>query len=225
MEKNNPKYKNQGIHLVSAIFTIDKGITKVLLIRRSNTPYNDMWALVGGALYNDEEVHDGMLREIKEKTGISNIHIELFDVFSKVDRSPVMRMVALAHLGIVDKDKYQVLKNTLKTSDCDWFPIDSVPILAYDHNEILNRAYETLKVRIKSTDLLRNLYPNGFTMPEIKLAYESILNTTFDRRNFRKKLLSLGFIEETNRVEKFSGNKPAKVYIFKENSGNDKNVF
>ena len=195
MEKNNPKYKNQGIHLVSVIFTIDKGITKVLLIRRSNTPYNDMWALVGGALYNDEEVHDGMLREIEEKTGISNIHIELFDVFSKVDRSPVMRMVALAHLGIVDKDKYQVLKNTLKTSDCDWFPIDGVPKLAYDHNEILNRAYE------------------------------SILNTTFDRRNFRKKILSLGFIEETNRVEKFSGNKPAKVYIFKENSGNDKNVF
>lgn len=224
MEKNNPKYKNQGIHLVSAIFTIDKGVTKVLLIKRKNEPYNGMWALVGGALYNDEEVSSGMLREIEEKTGIKDIHIELFDIFSKIDRSPVMRMVALGYLGIVAKDRYQILKDTLKTSDCDWFPMDKIPTLAYDHNEILDRAYSVLKERINSTDLLKNLYPNGFTMPEIKLAYESILNTTFDRRNFRKKMLSLGLIEQTNRVEKFSGNKPAKVYMFK-NNDNDKNVF
>lgn len=223
MEKNNPKYKNQGIHVVSAIFTIDKGITKVLLVKRKNKPFKDMWALVGGALYNDEEVPDGMRREIKEKTGIENIHIELFDVFSKIDRSPVMRMVALAHIAIVDKDKYILSKETLKTSDANWYPLDKIPVLAYDHNDILDRAYEVLKTRIKSSDLLKNLYPNGFTMPEIKLAYESILNIEFDRRNFRKKLLSLGLIEETNRVERFSGNKPAKVYIFRENI--DKNVF
>ena len=136
MEKNNPKYKDQGIHVVSAIFTIDKGITKVLLIKRKNEPYKDMWALVGGALYNDEEVPDGMKREIKEKTGIEDIHIELFDVFSKIDRSPVMRMVAIGHIAIVDKDKYILSKETLKTSDAQWYPLDKIPDLAYDHNEI-----------------------------------------------------------------------------------------
>ncbi len=223
MEKNNPKYKNQGIHLVSAIFTIDKGITKVLLIKRKNKPFKDYWALVGGALYNDEEVPVGMAREISEKTGLTNVHIELFDVFSRVDRSPVMRMVALAHLAIVDKDKYNLSKDTLKTSDADWFPIDKIPALAYDHNEILNKAIEVLKSRITNTDILKSLYPNGFTMPEIKLTYESIFNTKYDRRNFRKKLLNLGFIEETNRVERFNGNKPAKVYIFK--NIDNKNVF
>ena len=223
MIKNNPKYKNQGIHVVSAIFTMDKGITKVLLIKRKNEPYKGQWALVGGALYNDEEVNDGMNREIKEKTGITNIHIELFDVFSKVDRSPIMRMVGLGYLGIVDKDKYILTKDTLKTSDAEWFPIDKIPTLAYDHNEILDKAYETLKIRIKSTDLLKYLYPNGFTMPEIQLVYETILNKKFDRRNFRKKLLSLNLVEETNRVEHFTGTKPAKVYEFKNNI--DKNVF
>jgi len=223
MEKNNPKYRNQGIHVVSAIFTIDKGITKVLLIKRKNEPYKDMWALVGGALYNDEEVPDGMKREIKEKTGIEDIHIELFDVFSKIDRSPLMRMVAIGHIAIVDKDKYILSKETLKTSDAQWYPLDKIPQLAYDHNEILNKAYEVLKRRIKSSDILKSLYPHGFTMPEIKLTYESILNVEFDRRNFRKKILSLGLVEETNRVEKFGGNKPAKVYVFKEDI--DKNVF
>lgn len=224
MEINNPKYKNQGIHVVSAIFTVDKGVTKVLIIRRKNEPFKDDWALVSGALYNDEEVLSGMKREIKEKAGIENIHLEMFDVFSDVNRSPLMRMVAIAYLGIVDKEKYNILKETLKTSDADWVPVDLVPKLAYDHNEILKCAFDKLKQRIKETDLLSHLYPNGFTMPEIQKIYESILNKEFDRRNFRKKLLSTGLIEETNRTEKFDGNKPAKIYVFKDN-GNIRNVF
>lgn len=224
MEINNPRYKNQGIHVISAIFTVDKGITKVLIIRRKNEPFKDAWALVSGALYNDEEVLSGMKREIKEKAGIENIHLEMFEIFSDVNRSPLMRMVGIGYLGIVDKDKYNVLKETLKTSDAEWVPVDLVPKLAYDHNEILKCAFEKLKKRIKETDLLSHLYPNGFTMPEIQKIYESILNKEFDRRNFRKKLLSTGLIEETNRTEKFDGNKPAKIYVFKD-VDNIKNIF
>lgn len=224
MEINNPRYKNQGIHVISAIFTVDKGITKVLIIRRKNEPFKDAWALVSGALYNDEEVLSGMKREIKEKAGIENIHLEMFEIFSDVNRSPLMRMVGIGYLGIVDKDKYNVLKETLKTSDAEWVPVDLVPKLAYDHNEILKCAFEKLKKRIKETDLLSHLYPNGFTMPEIQKIYESILNKEFDRRNFRKKLLSTGLIEETNQTEKFDGNKPAKIYVFKD-VDNIKNIF
>jgi len=224
MEVANPRYRNQGVHVVSAIFTVDKGITKVLLIKRKYDPYSGMWALVSGALYNDEELLDCMKREVKEKTGIENIHLELFDVFSKVDRSPAMRMVGIAYLGIINKNKYELLKETLRTIDAEWRDIRNIPELAFDHNEILVSSLEVLRKRIKETDLLRNLYPEGFTMPEIQKVYESILGKTYDRRNFRKKLLSTGMIEETNRVEKFSGNKPAKIYIFKDNI-EDRNVF
>lgn len=224
MEVNNPRYQNQGIHVVSAIFTVDKGITKVLIIKRKNEPFKGEWSLVSGALYNDEEVMTGMQREIKEKAGIENIHLELFDIFSNPKRSPLMRMVAICYLGIVDKDKYKILKDTLKTSDADWHPIEQIPKLAYDHNEILNKAIDKLKERIKESDLLSHLYPTGFTMPEIQKVYESILNIEFDRRNFRKKILSTGLITETNRMEKFDGNKPAKIYVFKD-SQDVKNVF
>lgn len=217
MEVNNPKYNNQGIHVISTIFTIDKGVTKVLLIKRKNNPYKDYWALVGGALYNDELLIDGMKREIKEKIGIDNIYVEQFGLFDKIDRSLLKRMIAVGYIGIVDKDKLEILKDTLKTSDSDWYPIDMIPTLAYDHNIILNEAIDVLKKRLNETDLLNNLYPNGFTMPEIQKIYESILNVKFDRRNFRKKLLSLDIIEETNKVEKFDGNKPAKIYKFKDN--------
>ena len=224
MQVNNPLYKNQGIHVISTIFAVEKGLTKVLIIKRKYDPFKNMWSLVSGALYNNEDVISGLEREVKEKTGIENIHLELFDIFSDINRSPAMRMIGLGYLGIVDKEKFHFLKETMKTTDADWISIDKIPELAFDHNKILDSAIETLKERIKKTDILRYLYPNGFTMPEIQKVYESILGKTFDRRNFRKKLLSTGMIEETAKVEKFGGNKPAKVYIFKEGK-EDKNVF
>ena len=146
MEVNNPLYKNQGIHAISAIFTVEKGITKVLLIQRKNKPFEGMWALVGGALHNNEDLTDCAIREIKEKTGIDNIELSLCNVFGKVDRSPVMRMVAVSYLGVIDSNRVKFLKETLKTSNADWFSIDNIPSLAYDHNEILKDALEKLKV-------------------------------------------------------------------------------
>ena len=214
MKISNPLYKNQGIHLISAIFTVDKGITKVLLIKRKNEPYKDMWALVGGALYNNEDLEDGLKRELQEKTGIENIKLDMFNVYGKLNRSPVFRMVAIGYIGVIDSNKVSLLKETLKTSNADWFSIDKIPDLAYDHNEILNDALNTLKDKIFETDILKNLFNEEFTLPELQKVYETILNKKFDRRNFRKKLLNDGIIIETGKVVNFEGNKPAKLYKF-----------
>ena len=224
MEINNPLYKNQGIHVISSIFTIDKGILKVLLIRRNNEPFKDKWGLVGGALYNNESALEGMKREIFEKTGLKNVSLSQYMVFSDVNRSPVMRMIALAYLGVVDIDKINVVKQTLKTKDADWFAIDNIPPLAYDHNEIIESAVLELQSRIKNTDILKSIYPKGFTLPELLKVYEAILKTPIDRRNFRKKMLNTGLIYDTKKTRKFEGNKPAKVYKFKINF-KENNVF
>lgn len=224
IEVTNPLYKNQGIHAITTIFTVEKGITKVLLIRRKNNPYKDMWALVGGAIYNDENLLEGAKREIYEKSGIKDIEIYLSNVFGNVKRSPVMRMIAISYIGVIDSNRVSILRETLKTSNADWFSIDNIPPLAYDHNEILSSAIKSLKDKIIETDILKSLFPDGFVIPEIQKAYESILEKTFDRRNFRKKILSLGIIEDTNKVKNFEGTKPAKIYKFKKGS-KDKNVF
>ena len=217
MEVHNPLYKNQGIHMITSIFTVDKGITKVLLVRRKNEPYREKWSLVGGALYNNEDLDVGVKREIYEKSGIKDIKIYPSSVFGKLNRSPEMRMVAVSYIGVIDIDKVEVLKETFKTSDAGWFPIDKVPDLAYDYNDILKEALVTLKEKITSSDILKSLFPNGFTIPEIQKVYETILETKYDRRNFRKKLLNLGLIEDTNKTKVFEGNKPAKLYKFKDN--------
>ena len=225
MEVNNPLYNNQGIHVISSIFTIEKGVTKVLLIKRKNEPYKGLWALVGGALYNNEELLDGMNREIKEKTGIENIDIYFSSVVGDVNRSHLKRMIAVTYIGIIDSNRVEFLKSTNKTSDADWVPIDKIPQLAYDHNNILNEAIKTLKEKIVETDILKSLYPEGFTIPEIQKVYETILDKKFDRRNFRKKILSVGLIEDTNETVNFEGKKQAKLYRFNKRKKGNKNVF
>ena len=224
MDIKNPRYRSQGVHVLSAIFTVDKGVVKVLLIKRNNEPFKDYYGLVGGALYNDETVDVAIKREVFEKTAISEIHLEMFDVFSDVDRSPIFRMLAIGFLGIVDINSIKFIKHTEKTKDCDWFDVTQVDTLAYDHKKILNEALKVLKERIQSTDILKYLFPTGFTIPEIQKVYEALLNTTYDRRNFRKKLLSLGIIEDTGILKNFVGKKPAKVYKFIKNV-NNRNIF
>lgn len=216
MEKHNPLYKNQGIHVITSIFTVEGGVIKVLLIKRKNEPYNGMWSLVGGALYNNEDLIIGAKREIFEKTGIKNIDIYLANVFGKVDRSFIMRMVAISFVGVINSERITILKETLKTSNADWFSINNIPNLAYDHNEILADSLEKFKMKIKETNILKSLFPTNFTLPEIQKAYETILNIEIDRRNFRKKLLSTNLVEDTNQETIFRGTKPAKLYKFKD---------
>lgn len=224
MEVNNPRYKNQGIHLIASIFTVDKGIVKILLIKRKNKPFKGKWALTGGALYNDEDLEEGFKREIFEKTGIKDIDLRLCDVFGKKNRSPVARMVAISYIGIIDSNKVNILKETLKTSNAEWFPIDEIPLLAYDHNEILIKSVKYLKQKIFNTSILKSLYPKGFTIPEIQKIYETILDKELDRRNFRKKLISMNVITDTGNLATFEGKKKAKVYKFKDKT-EDKDIF
>lgn len=224
MDVKNKLYKNQGIHVITALFTVEQGVTKVLLIKRKNEPFLGDWVLTGGALYNNEDLIDGSLRELKEKTGITGVEIKQFKAFGKVDRSPVMRMVAVGFIGIIDSKRVNVLRETKNTSNADWFPIDKIPPLGFDHEEILHEALLELRKQIIKSNILKSLFPDGVTMPELQKTYEAILNKKFDRRNFRKKMLSLDLIEDTNTSDKFEGNKPAKVYQFKKII-EDKDIF
>ena len=224
MELKNPLYKNIGIHVVSNIFTVDKGITKVLLIKRTNNPYKGYWALPGGAMYNNELVIDAAKRELKEKTGIKEIDLSMHKILDDIDRSPLKRMIAISFIGVMDIEKAELLNQTNKTSDIGWFDITMIPELAYDHNETLNYAIEELKEKIVTTDILKSLFPKEFTLPELHNVYTSILNIEIDRRNFRKKMINLNLISDTNKTVVYKGKKPAKLYRFNEIEKN-KSIF
>jgi len=215
MEVRNKLYKNQGIHVITALFTVEQGITKVLLVKRTNKPFAGDWVLTGGALYNNEDLEAGAVREIYEKTGIKDICITEFKTFGKVHRSPVMRMVAVGFFGVIDSKRVSILRETSTTSNADWFPIDKIPPLGFDHEEILAAAIKELQKKILNSNILKALYPETVTLPELQKVYEAILGKKFDRRNFRKKILNLNLLEDTGGQTQFDGNKPAKLYRFK----------
>ena len=224
MDLTNKKYKNIGIHVLTSIFTIDKGVIKVLLVKRKNEPFKDMWSLVGGAMYNDDLIEDAAKREIKEKTNLENIELTRIDILDDIKRSPLLRMICFSYICVIDIEKANILKETTKTSDASWFSLDEVPKLAYDHNDVLEKSRNKLKELITSSNILKQLYPKGFTIPEIQKVYETVLEKEFDRRNFRKKLLSTKLIIDTEETQNFIGKKPAKLYKFKEKEEN-KNIF
>lgn len=214
MQKDNPLYKNQGIHAVLALFTVENGRFKVFLIKRKNEPFKNKWILIGGACYNNEDVDSGMKRELFEKTGMKDIKFKMFNVFSKPDRSPVCRMIAIGYVGVIDCNRVKFLKETSTTQDADWFLIDRVPPLGFDHQEILDDAIEYLRGQIFDSSILKDLFPKHFTLPELHKAYESILNKKIDRRNFRKRLLQQKIILDTGLFEEKTGKKPSKLYQF-----------
>lgn len=214
MDINNKLYKNQGIHVITALFTVEDGKFKVLLIKRKNEPYKNKWILVGGACYNNEDVEHAMKREMYEKTGLKNINFSFFKVYSNPTRSPLMRMIAITYLGVIDCKKVKILKETAKTSDADWFQIDRIPELGYDHKEILLDAINNLKQKMFESQILKGLFSETFTIPQLYNAYSSILDKKIDRRNFRKKLLNDGIIRDTGQVQINEGKKSAKLYAF-----------
>ena len=216
MELNNKLYKNIGIHVITTLFTVDKGIVKVLLVKRTNEPFNGYWALPGGVMYNNETLEDGARRELKEKTGLENIKLELGNIFDDVNRSNLQRMIGVSFLGVINTKGIELQKETMKTSNADFFAIDKVPRLAYDHNLVIDKSLAILKEKILNSSILKDLLPEEFTLPELQKVYETLLNKELDRRNFRKKLLNDGIICDVNKDAVFNGKKPAKLYCFKD---------
>lgn len=216
MELSNKLYKNIGIHVITTLFTVDKGIVKVLLVKRTNEPFNGYWALPGGAMYNNETLEDGARRELKEKTGLENIKLELGNIFDDVNRSKLQRMIGVSFLGVINTKGIELQKETMKTSNADFFAIDKVPRLAYDHNLVIDKSLAILKEKILKSSILKDLLPEEFTLPELQKVYETLLNKELDRRNFRKKLLNDGIIWAVNKNAVFNGKKPAKLYCFKD---------
>ncbi len=216
MRVNNKLYEKQGIHVISAIFTVDNGVTKVLLIKRSNEPYKDMWALLGGSLYNNERLEDGVRREIYEKSGITDCDIYQFKCFDELgDKNNEYRMIVVSYLGILN-NKTNINSINKNTLDAKWFDIDNIPKLAFKHDIILEEALEKLKSLIVQSDILKSILKDEFTMPELQNIFESIFKKKFDRRNFRKKILSLDIIDDLNKSISINGNRPSKLYKFKD---------
>ncbi|HAC41546.1 MAG TPA: hypothetical protein DCF48_08305, partial [Rikenellaceae bacterium] len=199
------KYEHPAVTTDCVIFTYEDWKLKVLLVKRGGEPYKGEWALPGGFLRGDETAREGALRELREETALEASAIGELGVFSKPDRDPRERVITIAFYALV---KPSEVRGGDDADEAAWFPIDDLPQLAFDHADIIHSALERLKRDIHFEPIGFDLLDEEFTIPDLQRLYEIILGVKFDRRNFQRKILSSGILEEAEEPVETSCTEP-----------------
>lgn len=197
----------------AVVFGYSQNQLQILLIKQKFGTQKEKWALPGGFVRDGESLDEAVHRELKEETGVKANYLEQLYTFGEVDRDPRRRVVAVAYLGLVNPKNY-TLKADTDALDAQWFNIDEVSELAFDHIEILEAAKERLQRKIYYKPIGFELLNKEFPFSDIEHLYQTISKKKIDRRNFRKKILSYGFIEETNKIHKPTSGRPGKLFKF-----------
>lgn len=219
MIKNYPKkqFKHAIVAVDVVIFSVIDDQLKVLLLELKEKPFAGMWALPGGLVATDENLKEAAERHLSERAGATSIHIEQLYTFGEVNRDPLGRVVSVAYLALVP-EKLFAPKTLSRYSDIKWQAVKSLPQLAYDHKEIINKAYKRLKGKLSYTNIVYSLLPKDFTLTELQTLYEIILDKELDKRNFRKKINSLDLLVKRNKKRTGQPSRPAQLYGFKDSS-------
>ncbi|NGM61860.1 NUDIX hydrolase [Sphingobacterium sp. SGG-5] len=196
------------------IVTFHEGDLKVLLTERNEYPYKDWWAIPGFFVEKDEEMEAAVKRIAYEMTGLKDIYMEQLAAFAGVKRHPEGRILTVAYLAFV---KYENVKNKVKPitnymRQAKWFSMDDLPELAFDHKDILMLAMKKLKTNLSYTLTPYELLPEKFTLTQLQQVYESILGQTLDKRNFRKKMVNLGYLKELDECQTGVSYRAARLY-------------
>lgn len=199
--------------VVVVIFTVRQGSLSVLLIERAAEPSRGQWALPGGALHEDETLDAAAKRKLEDETGVSDVFLEQLYTFSALNRDPRERVVTVAHYALAKLSDHRIRAAT-DAMGVGWFSLDDLPKLAFDHQEIVTTAHERLRGKVRYAPVGFELLPPRFSLTQLQRLYEIILGTDLDKRNFRKKILSMELLVETDEYEQGVRHRAARLYKF-----------
>lgn len=212
-EKYTYAYPRPAVTVDCVIFGFDKNQLKVLLTKRAIQPFLGKWAFPGGFIQEEETAEDCALRKLREEAGLQNIFLEQLYTFSDLARDPRGRVISIAYYALVKPEAY-MLKAGVDIEAVRWFGIDENKDLAFDHMQILHTAIERLKGKIRYQPIGFELLPEQFTLPDLHNLYETVLQRSIDRGNFRKKILSMGLLIDHSDKQKDRRARAAKIYSF-----------
>lgn len=193
-------------------YVIEEKDLQILLIKRKYEPFKDTWALPGGYVKENETLEEAVIREATEEAGIMDKpYLEQLYTFGNVYRDPRGRTVSVAYYGLMNTTTLHASTDALEAK---WFSINYLPNLAFDHKEIIEIAITRLRSKIKYQPIGFELLGDTFTIPQLHNLYQTILGKDFDRRNFRRKFLKLGILEDLKKKETNVPNKPADLFKF-----------
>lgn len=192
------------------IFGFDGTDIKLLLIHRGLEPMKDHWSLMGGFVQKDETPDDAANRVLEQLTGLKNVYMEQLHVFGAPDRDPVERTISIAYFALIDIHQYEA--QLTHEHHAEWFQLNELPELIFDHNEMVKLAKKQLRYKAALHPILFQLLPEKFTIPQLQALYEGIYQSKLDDRNFSRKILSTGLLVKLPEKEKLSSKKGAFYY-------------
>jgi len=207
-------YPRPALTVDCVVFGLDDDTElKVMLIQRRLPPFEEGWALPGGFVQMDESLEDAARRELREETGIERVFLEQLYTFGEVNRDPRARVVTVAYYALINLTDHQVRAST-DASQAIWWSMSNLPPLAFDHQKILELAFTRLKRKVRYEPIGFELLPQKFTLSQLQKLYETILGTTLDKRNFRKKILKMDLLLELDEVQTDVPHRAARLYQF-----------
>jgi 8-oxo-dGTP diphosphatase len=195
------------------VFGLDEADLAVLLVRRDLEPFAGKWALPGGFVHVDETVDAAARRELTEETGLGKVYLEQLYTFGDLDRDPRERVVTVAYYALVNLADHRV-KAATDAREAAWFAASDLPALAFDHDAIVTAALGRLRGKVRYRPVGFELLPPKFTLTMLQRLYEKVLERPLDKRNFRKKVLATGLLEELDEVEQDVAHRAARLYRF-----------
>lgn len=207
------KYPRAALTVDVVVFALDEDDLKVMLIQRDLPPFEGQWALPGGFVQIDETLDTAARRELEEETGLRDIFLEQLYTLGAVDRDPRERVVTVAYYALVNLQGHTVQASS-DARNAAWFSLGDLPELAFDHRQILEMAHQRLRGKVRYQPIGFELLPTRFPLRQLQHLYELILDRRLDKRNFRKKVLALGIVKETDEIEQDVAHRAARLYRF-----------
>lgn len=208
-------HRKPSVTVDCVVFGLDEEDLKIILIERGGEPFKGRWALPGGFIQMEESLEQAAMRELKEETGVSNVYLEQLFTFGEPDRDPRDRVISVAYYALVNLRDHAI-KAATDARSAAWFSVDDIPKLAFDHNRILDMALKRLRGKVRYEPVGFELLPQKFTLTQLQRMYEKILEQKIDKRNFRKKILSMNLLNELDEVQMDVAHRAARLYRFDE---------
>ncbi|WP_373720834.1 NUDIX hydrolase [Bacteroides heparinolyticus] len=208
---SNPKFY-VGVDCI--IFGFHEGELHLLLLKRNFKPAMGEWSLMGGFVQENESVDDAAKRVLKELTGLHNVYMEQVGSYGAVDRDPGERVISIAYYALVNINEYD--KDLVYQHNAFWVNIKNLPPLIFDHPLMVENALSLMQQKASSEPIGFNLLPKLFTLTQLQTMYEAIFGEEMDKRNFRKRISEMDFVEKTNKIDKITSKRGAALYKFNE---------
>lgn len=208
-------YKKTSKLLVAVdciIFGFDSKQLKLLLFKRKIAPFKDQWSLVGSFVKPDEDVTHAAARVLKESTGLENVFMENLGCYGGVDRDPGARVISIVYYSLIRLDESK--EEDVTKYKAKWFNVDEIPDLILDHNQMVSNALTKLRKKTRYQPICFELLPKKFTIPQLKIFYDAIHQTTLDKRNFRKRILAMNILKKLDKKDKSTSRRGAYLYQF-----------